>query len=84
MPQCTSDLQAEIACVCVHKTGRQAAPSSVAVNKPDGTHLPRLLNYPAKGSSDGHSVTVTSYIGRIISVKIDRYLSGHREGTTHC
>jgi hypothetical protein len=78
VPQFSPDLYAEIAGVCIYKTWRQISTATMAVNKPNasGTHLPSLLNFPTKGRS-GCCVRVTGYVGRVISMQIDRDLGEH-------
>ena len=48
------------------------------MNKPNasGAHLPGPLNYPTEGRS-GCCVRVTGYVGRVISMQIDRDLREH-------
>ena len=78
VPQFSPDLYAKMAGVCIYKTGRQTATVTVTVNKPNASfaHLPRLLNYPTEGRS-GCCVRVTGYVGRVISMQIDRDLGEH-------
>jgi hypothetical protein len=80
VPQFSADLCAEMAGVCIYKTGRQTSTATVTVNKlnASGAHLPRLLNYPTEGRS-GCCVRVTGYVGRVISLQIDRDLGEHQK-----
>ena len=81
VPQFSPDLYAEMASVCIYKTWRQTSTATVAVNEPNasGTHLPRLLNYPTEGRSGYYCVRVTGYVGRVISIQIDRDLGEHQK-----